>query len=53
MLWQIPRLTGSAPFAISFPTPLQLVPPAGTQGCLVSFNFGNATVTVNASGFVS
>ena len=52
VLWVIPRLT-SAPFAVSFPTPLQLVPPVGTKGCLVVFNFGANAVDVNASGFVS
>jgi hypothetical protein len=51
-MWYIPRLTASAPFAVSFPTPVQLVPPAGTRGCLYALTSGNSAY-VNASGFVS
>ena len=51
-LWYIPRLTASAPFAVSFPTPIQLVPPAGTKVCLYARSLG-ADAQLNASGFVS
>jgi hypothetical protein len=53
LLWDIPRLTASAPFAASFPTPLQVVPPAGTKACLLITVVGTVDVTINASGFVS
>jgi hypothetical protein len=52
-LWEIARLTASAPFTVSFPTPLQLVPPAGTRGCLFVSVVSDSNVDVNASGFVS
>jgi hypothetical protein len=51
-LWVISRLTASAPFAVSFPTPLQYVPPVGTKGCLFAVALGDS-VRFNASGFVS
>jgi hypothetical protein len=53
-LWFTPRLTASAPLVVSFPTPLQLTPPAGTKGCLFAqLAVSNTTVVFNASGFVS
>ena len=43
-----------APFAVAFPTPLQLRPPAGQQICLVAMNYypsGSYTLQLNASGY--
>ncbi len=50
-LWYIPRITAAAPFAVSFPTPLQLVPAAGTKVCLYARSL-DRDVQLNASGFV-
>ena len=50
-LWYLPRITASAPFTVSFPTPLQLVPKAGTKACLYARSLDH-DVQLNASGFL-
>jgi hypothetical protein len=51
-LWYLPRITAAAPFAVSFSTPLQLVPPAGKKVCLYARSL-DGDARLNASGFVS
>jgi hypothetical protein len=51
-LWHLPDVTAGAPFAESFPTPLQLRPASGTKACLFAHNLFGSTVTVNAVGFI-
>jgi hypothetical protein len=52
VVWRIARLPASTPLAVSFPTPLQLKPPAGTKACLYAA-VGINPIWINASGFIS
>jgi len=51
VVWRIARLTATTPLAVSFPTPLQIKPPAGTRACLYAA-VGLNSVAINASGFM-
>jgi hypothetical protein len=49
IIWNIPRVTASAPGAVTFPTPLRYTAPSG-KACLFVASTGN-DVAFNASGF--
>lgn len=50
-VWFIPRITASAPFAVSFPTPLQVAPAPGKKVCLYARSL-DVGAQINASGFM-
>jgi len=50
--WHVARLTGNAPLTVSFPTPIQIKPAAGTKVCLFAGSFSTVDVTFSANGFI-
>src|SRR5581483_8456478 len=52
ILWQIPEITGATPLVVTFPTPLQYRPPAGSKACLsIALLPGSTPASANLSGF--